>query len=107
MDFIRAGWSVFDSMLERYIGEYEPSRYPGDGEVCRLLSLLCMENDIPVRFYHHRAKDRVEVNLIDTSREVDWVLLFDLFTDEYPSILKPEPKADVKSEFYQTIEDGL
>ena len=105
ISFHELSWGLFESMVEQYLNRVEPDRYPGDEEVTKLLCLICIERDIPLRFYQHR--EGVEVEFLDTSRDVGWVCLFDVFTTEYYDILLPEPKPDVKSEFYQTIEDSL
>lgn len=107
ISFHELSWGLFESMVEQFIARTSPECYPGDEAVTNLLCLICMERGIPLRFYHRG--DLIEVEVLDTTADIDWVTLFDEFTSEYHDILLPEPRRDddVRVEFYQVVEDNL
>lgn len=107
ISFHELSWGLFESMVESYIARTEPDRFPGDEAVTNLLCLICMEQEIPLRFYQEDGG--VLVEFLDPVADIDWVTLFDEFTSEYFDILLPEPRrdGDVRGEFYSVIEDNL
>lgn len=107
ISFHELSWGLFESMVEQFIARTHPDKYPGDEAVTNLLSLICIEQEIPLRFY--QEDDGVLVEFLDPVADIDWVLLFDEFTSEYHDILLPEPRRDddVRVEFYQVVEDNL
>lgn len=105
ISFHELSWGLFETMVEQYIERTQPECFPGDEAVTNLLCLICIEQGIPVRFY--QLEDKVEVQVLDTDADIDWVTLFDEFTSEYFEILLPEPRRDVRAEFYSVIEDSL
>ena len=105
ISFHELSWGLFESMVESYIARTSPDRFPGDEAVTNLLCLICMEREIPLRFYQEDGG--VLVEFLDPVADVDWVCLFDEFTSEYFDILLPEPRRDVRAEFYSVIEDSL
>lgn len=107
IDYHELSWGLFETMVEQYIERTTPpGDYPGDEEVTNLLCLICIEQEIPLRFY--QENEEIEIQVLDTTADMDWALLFDHFTTEYHNLIPlQDGSEDVRESFYQVVEDSL